>query len=352
LFSVKSKLLMGALAFVAMNAVCCSLRAQNDFDARDKSEPPRSRIATGAPAKSSQRTATIHWQRVPLRDALGRLQALFDDTVFVDRRVDPSMRVSLDIEAASAEEVVAAIAAGHDLGVVALGPLVYIGPSSAADQLRALSAARSQEVARLPAELRGSLTRKLPTTWPRLGEPRGVVASIVEHRGWRLANADAIPHDLWSAGKLPELTLAEQLTVLLIGFDLTFELRPNERSVEVVPMKGVVKPPSVAATTKRSTTPSKSAGLKKDTRRVYTLRVQEQPVGAVLQELSKRLQWAIQVDEESIKAAGRSLDKRVSFSVENADQEHLLEALLRPAGLDFRLEDGRVRVIAGRYNEK
>jgi hypothetical protein len=42
----------------------------------------------------------------------------------------------------------------------------------------------------------------------------------------------------------------------------------------------------------------------------------------------------------------------VSFSVENADQAHLLEALLRPAGLDYRLEDERVRIIAGRYDEK
>jgi hypothetical protein len=71
-----------------------------------------------------------------------------------------------------------------------------------------------------------------------------------------------------------------------------------------------------------------------------------------LQELSKRLHWAIQIDEESIRAVGKSLDKRVSFSVENADQEQLLKALLRPAGLDYRLEGERVRIIAGRYDEK
>ena len=40
-------------------------------------------------------------------------------------------------------------------------------------------------------------------------------------------------------------TLAEQLTVLLIGFDLTFELRPNDHSIEIVPLKDVVKSPSV-----------------------------------------------------------------------------------------------------------
>ena len=343
-----SKLLIGVAAFVGVNAFCSGLRAQDDVGAHGKPTSPRPRIATGARATTSQRTATIHWQRVPLRDALGRLHALFDDIVFVDRRIDPSMRVSLDIEAGSADEVVAAIAGGRDFDVARLGKLVYLGPSSAADQLRTISATRAREVARLPADSRASLTQKQPTNWPRLSEPRGVISSIVEHRGWRLTNADAIPHDLWSAGELPGLTFAEQLTVLLLGFDLTFDLRPNDRSIEVVPLKDVVKPPSVNATTKRSTTPPNATHTKKETRKVYTLRVQEQPVGAVLQELSKRLHWAIQIDEESIKKAGKSLDKRVSFSVENADQEHLLEALLRPAGLDYRLEKERVRIIPGR----
>src|SRR5436190_5410430 len=234
-----------------MNAFCTGLWAQDGADTRDKAKLAQSRIATGAPAKISRRTATIHWQRVPLRDALARLQALFVDTVFVDRRIDPSMRVSLDIEAGSAEEVVAGIAAGRELRVARLGPLVYLGPNGAADQLRAISAARSQEVGRLPTELRASLTQKHPTDWPRLGEPRSLVTSIVEQRGWRLTNADAIPHDLWSAGKLPRLTLTEQLTVLLIGFDLTFELRPNDHSIGMVALKGVLSTPSLNEASKR-----------------------------------------------------------------------------------------------------
>jgi hypothetical protein len=268
--------------------------------------------------------------------------------VFVDRRVDPNMRVSLDIETESVEEVIAAIAAAQNLGVVRLAQLVYLGPSSAADQLRAISIARSQEVARLPAEARASLTRKQKISWPRLGEPRGAITAIVEHHGWQLANADAIPHDLWSAGGLPEMTLAEQLTVLLVGFDLSFELRPNDRSIEIVPVKGVRKLPSASATTKRSVAPQNATHVKTDVKQLYTLRVQEQPVGAVLQQLSKRLHWAIQIDEDAIKAAGKSLDKRVSFSVENADQEHLLEALLKPAGLDYQLVGEQVRIVAGR----
>jgi hypothetical protein len=277
---------------------------------------------------------------------------LFDDTVFVDRRVDPSMRVSLDIEAASAEDVVAGIADGRDFGEARVGTLVYLGPASAANQLRPLSSNRAEQVARLPADSRTLLTQKQSTAWPTLSEPRRVVLSTVERRGWRLTNAEAIPHDLWAAGELPELTLAEQLTVLLIGFDLTFELRPNDRSIEIVPLKDVIKVPRVGAPGKRPATAANSTHAKKDGQQVYTLRVQEQPVGAVLKELSKRLRWAIEIDDESIRKAGKSLDKRVSFSIENANQERLLEALLGPAGLDYRLDGDRVRIIAARDDEK
>src|SRR2546426_35264 len=86
------------------------------------------------------------------------------------------------------------------------------------------------EVRRFTAELRASLASKQSTTWARLSEPRGIIASLIEKRGWRVANAEKIPHDLWAAGVLPEMTLAEQLTVLLIGFDLTFKAEPSERS--------------------------------------------------------------------------------------------------------------------------
>ena len=66
---------------------------------------------------------------------------------------------------------------------------------------------------------------KQQLAWPRLSEPRQVISAVIEQRGWRVAEPERIPHDLWAAGELPELSVAEVLTVLLIGFDLTFELQ-------------------------------------------------------------------------------------------------------------------------------
>ena len=66
----------------------------------------------------------------------------------------------------------------------------------------------------------------------------------------------------------------------------------------------------------------------------------------------KRLHWAVQIDEEAVRAAGGSLDTRVSFSVENADREHLLEALLHPASLDYSIEGEVIRIVPQRYGNK
>jgi hypothetical protein len=291
-----------------------------------------------------RRSVAIHWQRVPLRDALARLERAFDATIFLDRRVDPNGRVSLNIEASNIEDALTPIAAERGLGISRIGPLVYLGPRRAAEQLPGVAAARMEDAASLPGRLGAALRRTTQLTWPRLTEPRRLVTSLLEDAGWNDIEAEKLPHDLWSAGRLPELALAEQLTVLLIGFDLTFEIRPKTFTIVIVPLEknAAIQHATVAPS---QGTPPRADRRAERTKQVYTLRVQEQPVGVVLRELSKRLNWAIDIDKEAIHAAGRTLDVRVSFNVENADQDKLLDELLRPAGLDFRREGEKITSV-------
>jgi len=346
--------------------------------------------AAGRAIGETRRGASIHWDGVPLRDALHRLPQLFDEPMFVDRRIDPNQRVSLDVEASSVDDVLKSIAEKLSLGTCRIETLRYLGPRSTAEQLRTVVVVRSDEVARLPAAIQASLGRQQRLTWPRFTEPRGLVRALAQDRGWRVAQADRIPHDLWAAGSLPSMTLIEQLTVLLAGFDLTFHASPSGRSLEIVPLEPTTitrryrvparlrepaallqqQLPDFPARIKvqgetisvdgriedherlmeilRGTS-SRERGSRpvREMMQIYTLRVVEQPVGAVLRQLAERLGWQLEIDEAALRAAGLSLEHRVSFAIENGDQDDLLKAMLHPAGLAFRREGERVIVVPG-----
>ena len=357
-------------------------------------ETPSAISADRGGPKRAERTATIQWRRVALQNALSRLNGVFDEPVFVDRRVDPSQRVSLEIEGATLSDVLEALSSTASLGYSNLQPLHYLGPPAAAGQLRTVAAARRAEASRLPARSKAALELKQAVTWPRLTEPRQLITALVERRGWRIGQVERIPHDLWAAGELPAIAFSDQLTVLLIGFDLTFDIRPAERTLEIVPLEEVTiereyqlpvqssdaieplrqvlkeaKSHRLEATTLivdarieqheqlaellRGSSAAAPAGRSaQQTKKVYTLRVEEQPVGAVLKELAARLGWSIEIDGEAIRAAGLSIDRRVSFTVEDSDEDELLTAVLRPAGLDYRREDKRLHIVPRAAGEK
>lgn len=296
-------------------------------------------------------TATIHWQSVSLREAIARLRPLFKESILVDRRVDPEIRVNLDMAATSAEQVLNAV--GNDRGYHAahVGTLLYFGPSVAADRLHDLNSQHSRDVAHVPPVLRSSLARKQPIRWERLSEPRQIIADLAHKNGWQITGDEQIAFDLWDANELPDMSLSDALAVLLLGFDLSFELQPQTHALAIVPLAssqaslGRQKSPETAYKQKGSAKSRPEAG----TKQLYTLHVQEKPVGAVLRELAGRLNWSLHIDEDAIRQTGKSLDQRVSFSVTNADREKLLTALLSPAGLEFRIEGNDVYVFPQRY---
>jgi hypothetical protein len=136
------------------------------------------------------------------------------------------------------------------------------------------------------------------------------------------------------------MSLADQLTVLLAGFDLTYRIAPDRKSIEILPARWDSITPRSHPRQQSPQTPSNAPASKQ----VFTLRVENQPVGKVLDQLANRLDWKLDVDEPAIRAAGLSLDRLVSFEVENADEDQLLEAVLKPAGLSAARSDQRIRV--------
>jgi hypothetical protein len=307
-------------------------------------EPSKNSRTVARSSRGSVQTATIHWQDVPLRDALGRLAKLFGEVTFLDRRIDPTVRVNLDMSASSVEQVLRSVGAENGWSVTRVGDIAYLGPDNAAQHLNGVVAARKADVAKLPQSQRAAFARRRSLNWPRLAEPRAVATELVKKAGWRFAGGERIPHDLWAAGQLNGMTPIEQLAVLLIGFDLTFEIQGETRTIQIVDLDATRFATTADGAPKDASKQSPAPADEK-TRQVYSLRVAEQPVGGVIRALGKRLNWQIEIDEAAIAAAGRSLEERVSFAVENVDQDELLDAVLRPAGLTYRREGDVIKIV-------
>lgn len=289
-------------------------------------------------------THSVRWEHLPLAEAAERLNEISLGDVLVDRRVNPNQFVTLTLTDATAEAVASQLAAACSLGIAKLGNLIYLGPKESTNGLAGLVALRRKEITALPEAARQTFSERRKIAWPRMTEPRGLVAQLAADHGWRLTAAERIPHDLWAAGELPTLSFADQLTLLLVGFDLTYQIQLDKRTIEIIPIDWS-KIDSTRVTSANRRQPQKSSNRSREnTKQVFSLRIEGQPVGKVLAQLASRLGWQIEVDELQLKRAGRSLDTLASFSVENANEDELLDALLTPAKLSAERVGKQVRI--------
>jgi len=366
-------------------ALSCVLLATASAAANGQS--PRTRTDGGRDVPTTVRAITLHWDQAPLSEAVERLAHALQHAIFVDRRVDPTRRVSFSARDQSPDAVLEALATELSLGVSRLDTLHYLGPPETARQLRTLAELRREEVKRLPPGERKVLLERESRSWPRLAKPREIVLQWLQPAGWSVRHAELIPHDLWPAGQLPVMSLADQLTLLLAGFDLTFAPVAGEQAIEIRPIRGPVTlqktyrvardrmpEPDVLQRElpdaqfqvrggqltvggrledherllellgRRPTRPARPTRTQTIEQR-YTLRVDHQPVGAVVEQLGRQLGLNVRLDQAAIEAAGLTLDQRVSFAVRDATLDGLLDALLKPAGLTYQLEGQELTIV-------
>ena len=276
------------------------------------------------------------------------------------------------------------------------GPVVYLGPAESAARLRTIAALRYRDAAGLSEPLRTALNSKAPLVWNDLAEPRALVSQLAAQAGLRVANVEAIPHDLWYRAEIPALTLIDRLTIILAQFDATFEVdaaagtlkittapqSPTLEETHVVPpadaarlaalwqtrapsaviraepgkvvvvgrledheqlatarseaVAGAANPPRPGAP--GTAAPAAGANI------VYTLRIENRSLAQLVGYLrSKNL--AIEVDETALAKAGLPLDRLTSIDVKNVTLVELLEEACRPLGLTARAKGAAVEIV-------
>jgi hypothetical protein len=379
------RLLTNGLVPVAVLTSCLAWDAPWTF-----AQPftPQSDWKTGVELQRQLNTsASVHWARgTALRPAVMNLARFQGVALFLDRRVDPDKEIEFSVSQSDNQSLWTLLQhlAGYlQQGICRIGPVIYLGPPNTAEVLATVAAVRADQAAMLPGQVGRRLERPTPLGWPELATPRDVMQQVCDAYEIDVVGLDQIPHDLWPAVDLPPLTFAQQLTLLLAGFDLTFSFSLDGSSVQLVPLpeRAVIQreytvrgdPARHAAEIRRrlpgvilseqpgrliaqatieqhariaqilSGRPAPQSGGKPpvqgETR--YKLTIKNDPVGGVAAALAKNLGREVRFDP----GVTEKLQQRVSFEVENATLDQLLRALLDPVGLTYQIDDQTLTIL-------
>ena len=329
-----------------------------------------------------------------LREILGRLAGVRRTACVLDRRIDPSQPVSLQLQQAPLRLAFDEAAAQVGAVCAPIGGTLLIGRAAEIDPLLTQAELLQTKLKRdrgVPAARRLTLLREREFSWDDLETPREIVDRIAGDWDLAIENAEVIPHDLWAAGSAAGVDVVQVLSLVLGQFGLSFEFQSGAKTIAIVPLPDRViveqthRPqemslaaaaevvsrewPEATVRRQRSTLQVTASMLEHEaiarrlgerphlkttnrepvplSRMRFPIRVVRKPVGAILQALAAQ-GVSIEYDADALTAAGADLTTLVTLEFQSATVEELLEALCEPAGMAYEIDGETVRLKAAR----
>ena len=297
------------------------------------------------------------WTRLPLRDWAARVTELAGKPVILDRRIDPDRLVTRTARGEPLRDVIRAIATEAGASIEELPGTIRLVPASARGRAAAAAEDLERRLAAIPAPQRKLLVKPEPWRWPTGARPRDLVTAALAEAGLTVEGLAAVPHDHFPAAELPPLPLAERLDLVLAHFDLRIlwssdRGRPRGRIVAIdaelspPPARRPGAPGGSAPPRRPTTPPGRSVTLRDE----FTLRL-EAPLDQALAAIAARLGLELELDQASLAARGIAPGEIVRAEVEKASRDRLLDAVLQPVGLQWKIEGQRLRVFAAEASE-
>ena len=349
------------------------------------------------------RTLSASWANVELRDLLQKIGDERRVAILLDRRVDPTLQLPLNLTNSSLREGVRDLARLIGAEISVAEPVIYVGPPAAAQRLRTLIELRSGELfsraSSIPEKRRVELATKHTVAWQDLDSPTEIVQRIADRYRLKIAHLDLLPHDLWVANTLPSVTAAEALSLVLIQFDLTFAWTAGEKGeagegieLVLVPEWPVIEQrhrvkgrtaaealkrvrqygPDLSEKTAKSVTlegsdlvvkglledheavaallsgsatkrPDATTGVKPIQQRLFTLKIDRVPARVLMQKLEES-EITFEYDAEQLTAAGIDLDQPIKLEVEKTSAADFFKAVFDPLRLTVEIDNLTVKL--------
>lgn len=325
-------------------------------------------IGAACPAATADLDApmTATWSGIGLREWASRVGDTAGLPVIVDRRLDPDATIRLECRDEPLLDVLergAAVAGGE---VATLASSIRIVPRGMAAVPVRAEAARVARMASLPARQRSVLDKQMVWQWPAGTRPRDLVAAAATEAGISLEGIGLVPHDHLPAMSLPEMTLAEGLDMLLCPFDLRVDWQAASATASS-PASRVLTgriiaidaglPASADGTAAASREPARRESGKSPGRRApegpksavgkqtFSLQVAA-PLEELLAAITARLGLKLDLDRESLTRSGIAPGEIVRATVKEASRDELLDAILDPLDLTWKIDGAVLRVFA------
>ena len=336
---------------------------------------------------------TATWANVPLRTVLRRISETRKVSIVLDRRIDPTHKLLIDLTGVPLGGGIETIAEQVGARVTVVGNTVFVGPPESTGKLRTLVVLRNEELlhraADLPQGRLKQLAGRATIHWNDLDRPAEILAEIGRRFDLQIVGLEEIPHDLWAATTLPQATAVEALSMILIQFDLTFAWTDQAEGVRLVPVPEEVgiartyRPRGMTAREAAEKWTAQIEGLRaapvgRDVRVVGTIEQHEAvvalsgPSGRRLPRgrpranrvpvnqrtftkltfqrvpalaLIKKLEETgivFRYDAEQLAEAGIDLKTPISMDLKNVSAEEVLRRMCEPLGLQFRVDGATV----------
>ena len=202
--------------------------------------PVPERATNGEFVKALETQISASWDNVELRTILHRLADTHKTAVLLDRGIDPNRNLDLDLGYQRLLAGFAKVAKEASANLSVLGNTIYVGPPARIAKLRTLELLRREELSSKRDRLGNgrilALSQKRTVHWNDLDEPRQIIEELAEAAGIAIVNPEAISHDLWAGATLPDATLTQALSLILIQFDLTFAWNEDATQIRLIPV--------------------------------------------------------------------------------------------------------------------
>ena len=331
------------------------------------------------------------WSSVEFRQLLKEVALDRRISIVLDRRLDPSIEVPIDVNNVSLKTGLRGIARQVGGDTTIPENIVYFGPKPATKRLRTLIELRELDLQSkeftIPKPRRSELMQRRSFESEDLESPRAILEKFIGPVHLTVSNAQVIPHDLWGGMILPDVTIVEAISVILIQFDLTFRWIEKGEGIELIPIPDVVvlerkhhpkQKPAVVIEQVRDRFPQLEAEIWKTEisvkglleeheavaaflrgegvnspvkieppqplqKQLFTLKAERVPLSALIKKLEESA-VSFEYDPDELKAAGVDLEQKVQIDVKKATANEFFKLLFDPVRLEFQIDHLTVRL--------